>query len=50
MGMEKIVLLFVMIGAGILCGMMINFALDRKPWELGGLTGGALVGFLMWLL
>lgn len=50
MGNEKIVLLVVMILAGIITGMMINFALDRKPWELGGITGGALVGFLMWLL
>ena len=49
MGMERY-MLGVMIVAGILCGMMINFALDRKPWELGGVTGGALVGFLMWLL
>lgn len=44
------VLLVVMIVAGIICGMMVNIALDRKPWELGGITGGAVVGFLMWLL
>jgi hypothetical protein len=50
MANERIILLLVMIVAGILCGMMINVALDRKPWELGGITGGAVVGFLMWLL
>ena len=50
MANEKIILLGVMIIAGILCGMMINVALNKKPWELGGLTGGAVVGFLMWLL
>ncbi len=50
MAMERYILLGVMIVAGIICGMMINIALDRKPWELGGITGGAVVGFLMWLL
>lgn len=50
MANEKIILLGVMIFAGILCGMMINVSLSKKPWELGGLTGGAVVGFLMWLL
>ena len=50
MEFERILVLLVMIVAGILCGMMINVALDRKPWELGGITGGAVVGFLMWLL
>lgn len=43
-------LLIVMMVAGILCGMMINKALDRKIWELGGITGGALVGILMFFL
>ena len=50
MANERIILLGVMIVAGIICGMMINIALDKKLWELGGLTGGAVVGFLMWLL
>ena len=50
MANERIILLGVMIVAGIICGMMINVALSRKPWELGGITGGAVVGFLMWLL
>jgi hypothetical protein len=43
-------LLLVFLIAGVLCGIMFNIALDRKPWELGGLTGGLVVGFLMWLL
>ena len=50
MANERIILLGVMIVAGVICGMMFNIALDRKIWELGGLTGGAVVGFLMWLL
>ena len=50
MANEKIILLGVMIAAGILCGMMINVALNKKFWELGGITGGIVVGFLMWLL
>jgi hypothetical protein len=49
MGNEQFILP-VMIVAGIICGMMINIALDRKAWDLGGITGGAVVGFLMWLL
>jgi hypothetical protein len=50
MANERIILLGVMIVAGIICGMMINISLDKKIWEFGGLTGGAVVGFLMWLL
>jgi hypothetical protein len=43
-------LLIVMVVAGILCGMMINVALNKKFWELGGITGGAVVGALMFFL
>jgi hypothetical protein len=47
---ETIMLYIVFIVAGILCGMMINVALDRKFYELGGITGGVVVGLLMAIL
>lgn len=46
----KLALLVIFILAGIACGMMFNYALGRKWNELGGVMGGVLVGFLMWLL
>jgi hypothetical protein len=48
--LTKMVLLGIFIVTGIACGMMFNFALGRKITEMGGMMGGALVGFLMWLL
>ncbi len=47
---ETVMLYIVFIVAGILCGMMINIALNRKFYELGGITGGAVVGLLMAIL
>lgn len=46
----RIYLLIVFIIAGLMCGMMINIALGRKFYEVGGLNGGIIVGILMWLL
>ena len=40
----------VFILAGVLCGIMINIAMDRKPLESGALIAGAIVGILMKLL
>lgn len=48
--LTRLALLVVFIIAGIGCGMMFNYALGRKVTELGGIMGGFLVGFLMWLL
>lgn len=43
-------LLVIFLVAGILCGMMFNVALGRKPFEKGGVMGGILVGFLMFAI
>ena len=50
MGFETVILWIVFVVAGIMCGMMINVALDQKPWEMGGIIGGAVVGLMMALL
>jgi hypothetical protein len=36
--------------SGILCGMMLNVALGRKAFELGGVMGGLVSGLLMLLI
>ena len=46
----RLALLVVFLIAGIICGAMFNVALGRKFNELGGIVGGLLVGFLMWVL
>jgi hypothetical protein len=46
----RLALLVIFIVTGIVCGMMFNYALGRKMTEMGGVVGGLLVGFLMWLL
>jgi len=43
-------LLFVMLGTGALTGLMINISLGQKFYDLGGILGGALVGFIMYML
>jgi hypothetical protein len=48
--MTKIILLGVFIVAGLLCGIMLNVALGRKPFEAGGLMGGLVVGLAMWAI
>lgn len=48
--MTKIILLAVFIFAGLLCGIMLNVALGRKPFEAGGLMGGLVVGLAMWAI
>ena len=48
--MVRLALLVIFIVTGIVCGMMFNYALGRKITEMGGVMGGLLVGFLMWLL
>jgi hypothetical protein len=46
----SITLMLVMIFAGIIMGIMFNISLSRKFYESGGIVGGAVVGFFMWLL
>ncbi len=46
----KITLLVIFIITGLICGIMFNVALGRKPFESGGLMGGLVVGFLMWAI
>ena len=48
--LTRLFLLVVFLIAGALCGMMFNIALGRKFSELGGLVGGLMTGFLMWVL
>ena len=48
--MTKLILLAVFIFAGVLCGIMLNVALGRKPFETGGLMGGLVVGIAMWAI
>lgn len=48
--MEYIIMTLVFILAGVLCGIMINIAMNRKPFESGALLAGAIVGILMKLL
>jgi hypothetical protein len=43
-------LLIVMVIAGIIMGIMFNIALGRKIFESGGIVGGAVTGFLMYVL
>ena len=48
--MIKVWLLVIFLIAGVLCGMMFNIALGRKPFERGGIMGGIVVGALMWAI
>jgi hypothetical protein len=49
-GLTKIILLVIFLVTGLVCGIMFNVALGRKPLESGGLMGGLVVGFLMWAI
>jgi hypothetical protein len=49
-GLSRLILLVVFLIAGLLCGIMFNIALGRKPFESGGLMGGLVVGFLMFAI
>lgn len=40
----------IMVGVGIVCGMMMSVALGYKVWDKGGLLGGAVTGFMMYVL
>ncbi len=48
--MTRLILLGVFIIAGLLCGIMLNVALGRKPFEAGGLMGGLVVGLAMFAI
>ena len=47
---NSISLMIIMVIAGIITGIMFNIALSRKFYESGGIIGGAVVGFLMYIL
>jgi hypothetical protein len=38
------------LGSGIVVGVLFNVALQSSPYDLGGLTGGVLSAFLIYLL
>lgn len=46
----NIVLPFVMLGTGALCGSMVSTALGYKPWDKGGILGGIITGLAMYIL
>jgi hypothetical protein len=50
MGIKNLILLFVMVIAGIIMGIMFNIALRRKFYDSGGIIGGAVVGLFMFIL
>ena len=50
MELKHFTLMFVMIIAGIIMGIMFNIALGRKFYESGGIIGGAVVGLFMYIL
>ncbi len=47
---KSITLMIIMIIAGIIMGIMFNIALGKKFYDSGGIIGGAVVGFFMWIL
>jgi len=50
MELKHLILLIVMVIAGVIMGIMFNIALGRKFYESGGIIGGAVVGFMMFIL
>jgi hypothetical protein len=48
--LTRILLLIIFLVAGILCGIMFNIALGKKPFDRGGVMGGIVVGALMWAI
>jgi hypothetical protein len=50
MSITGIILMFVMIVAGIIMGIMFNIALGRKFYDTEGIVGGAVVGLFMFIL
>ena len=47
---KQITLLFVMVIAGVIMGIMFNIALGQKVLSKQGITGGAVVGIAMYVL
>jgi len=50
MDLRIVYLLIVMVIAGIIMGIMFNISLGRKVLDSGGIIGGAVVGFFMYIL
>lgn len=50
LGIKVLSLMFVMIFAGIIMGIMFNIALAKKFYDAEGIIGGAVVGLFMFIL
>ena len=46
----NLMLLIFMLSIGVLSGVIMSISLGRKVTDRGGVLGGLLVAFLMWVL
>ncbi len=46
----SMILLIFMLGIGVISGIFMSISLGRKVTDKGGILGGLLVAFLMWVL